>query len=88
MSDTANLGAEAASWSDDDRIYFTDRNGIQSVAATGGAREAIAPGVDFGSVDALPARGGVLYSRGRAHTNPAIVMHTFDGRADATITDA
>ena len=87
MGDTANLGAEAASWSDDDRIYFTDRNGIQAVPASGGAREMIAAGTDFGSLAALPARGGVLYSRGRAQTNPTILMHTFDGREDAVITD-
>jgi len=87
LADTALLGAEAASWGDDDRIYFTDRNGIQAVTASGGAAETIAAGVEFGSLDALPARGGVLYSRGRAQTNPAVLMHTFDGREDATITE-
>jgi hypothetical protein len=35
----------------------------------------------------LPARGGLLYSRGPAQNNPAILMHTFDGREDATITE-
>jgi hypothetical protein len=87
MGDTANLGAEAATWSDDDRIYLTDRTGIVAVSASGGTRESIAPGTDFGSLNALPARAGVLYSKGRAQTNPTILMHTFDGREDVVITD-
>ncbi len=88
MTDTANLGPQAATWSDDGRIYFTDANGIQAVAAGGGgSRETISAGSDFGSLDALPARGGIIYSRGSARTNPTIVMHTFDGRDDAIITE-
>ncbi len=85
--DTASLGAEAASWGDDGRVYFADRNIIQAVPETGGASEAIVRGTDFGSLDPLPARGGVLYSHGRAQNNPTIVMHTFDGREDTTITE-
>ena len=85
MADTANLGAEAATWGDDDRIYFTDRSGVHVMPASGGARETIASAGDFGSLDVLPARAGLLYSRGRAQDRPAISMHTFDGREDAPI---
>ncbi len=50
-------------------------------------REAIVLGADFRSVSTLPARGGVLYSRGRPQSPSTILLHTFDGREDAPITE-
>ena len=86
LPDTANLGAESATWADDGRIYFTDRTGLHVVPAAGGKIETILLAGDLGVVEALPGGRGLIYSNGRAQANPSLHLRMFGGGEDVRLT--
>lgn len=85
-TDTANLGTLAATWGDDNRIYYTNRTGIFAVRADGGTPQAVVTGADLTSLHVLPGSRALLINRGRLQSNPTILIHTDDGRDDVELT--
>ena len=88
LKDTSTFGASDATWADDNRIYFVDRNGVFAISADGGEPQAIDGGPEYGSIDVLPGSRDLLLTRGRAQAIPSIVLRSLDGRQDTLVTDA
>jgi len=86
-NDTANLGALAAAWGDDGRIYYSDRTGIFAVPANGGTPQLVATGVEFTSVHVLPGSRTLLLNRGRLQANSSIVLRAVDGGEDVVLAE-
>ncbi len=85
LANTAGLGANAAFWGDDNRIYFTDGSGIHVVAADGGAAQTLATGEEYSSVAVLPGSRMLLVSQGFPQANPSVILKSLDGAPDVVL---
>ncbi len=85
LANTSNLGAQSASWGDDNRIYYADGSGIHSVPADGGTPQTLAAGREYSAVTVLPGSRTLLVSVGYAQANPSIVLKSLDGAADVVL---